>query len=489
MVPAHPVVMQPVHIHSIPVHPAPPILVTETWTVPGPLLPLPKHSSRRQRSEPEPFDAYDYPHHQSKLKDHSRAYDQHRARLEQPLHPKKAIEYQDHEQEADGRTYYSYDATAMSTDSETPSESLAKYEKEPSKSIRSQQVYTKRDSSKLRYVEYQPDAADEQAKWSSANRARTERKHTTRKPTSSQGVHTKGDSSKLAYGQKHIESPPDAADRQAKTSSATPVGTERKHTTKFKSTQRVHTKDDSSKSGHAQKYIESQPESADNQAKGSSAYPAGIEPKGTTKKLTSATYVKPDSKRRSEKEGEHTKERTSTNTTGTGRAHTTSHSSSNKFSIRPAGSQSGPKITINQHEGSSLKFKYDPKRWKFGISIPDEKSTGHRGKEKPKESSRGSRSKKPTKEEVPDYYAIIGCSKDDTFQTISSKIKKRQVELHPDKRVKCYMSEERIKEINRECALVNEAAEVLKDDQKKKAYDENWCLFYRVDKDGNTVSR
>ena len=440
MVPARPVVMQPVQIHPVP--PAPPILVRENWTVPGPLLPLPKHSSRRQRSEPEPSDAYDYPPHQSKLKDHSRAYDQHRARLEQPLHPKKAIEYQDQEQEADGRTYYSYDATAMSTDSETPSESLAKYKKEPSKSISSQQVYTKSHSSKLRYapeyVEYQPDAADEQAKWSSANRARNERKYTTTKPTSSQGVRATGDSSKLAYGRKHIESPPDAADKQGNQSSAKPAAAETKH---------------------------------------------------KTKKSTSATHAKPDTKRRPERPGEQAKEGEPTNTAGTGRAHTTSHSSKYKTSIRLGESRSEAKITVDQHEGSSMEFKFDPKHRKIGISMPTRKSTGHHSKEKAKKSSRDSRSTLPTKEEVPDYYAIIGCAKNDTFETISSKIKKRQLELHPDKRVKGYMSEERIAEINRECALVNVAAEVLKDQQEREAYDRNWRLLYRVDKDGNTVSR
>ena len=112
---------------------------------------------------------------------------------------------------------------------------------------------------------------------------------------------------------------------------------------------------------------------------------------------------------------------------------------------------------------------------------------GYRRKEKPKESSRGSRSSKLTKEDVPDYCAIISCSMAATIETISSKIKKKQLEVHPDKRVRGDMSEQRIAEINKESALINEAAEVLRDEQKRAAYDQNWNLVYRVDKNGKTV--
>ncbi len=323
--------MQPVQSQPVYVHPTPPVLYTEYRPEPGGPWRLPKYTSSRQRSEPKAFGAYGCRPPQSKPKDNSRTYGQHRTRPEQSLYPKKAIEYQDQEQEADERVF---------TGPESSSDTLDENRTETKESTRSQQVDTKRESSKLGRV------------------------------------------------QKWVESQPDAADKQVKVNSANPAGTERKH---------------------------------------------------TTKQPTRAPHPQTDSKRRPEKPVEQAKERTSTNTAGTGRAYTTAQSSGNKFSIRPGESQSGPNITINQHEGSSLKFKYDPKRWEFGISTPVEKSTGHRRKEKPKESSRGSRSSKLTKEDVPDYYAIIGCPMDTTTQTISSKIKKKQLEVHPDKQAKSFI--------------------------------------------------
>ena len=303
MEPSHPVVMQPVHIHSVLVHPAPPILVKETWTTPGELLPLPKHTSRRQRSEPEPFDAYDYPTQQSKLKHHSRTYDEHRARLEQPLHPKKAIEYQDYDQEADEHAYYSDDAAGIFTGTESSSDRLDDNDKERKKPTSSQRGHTKGESSGLGYigdwVESLPGAADEQPKGSLVKPAGTRRKPTTKKSKSTQRVHTNNDSRKLRDAQEYVGPQPDGADKQAKGSSAKPAGTERKHTTK-KSTnsQRVHTKGESIDQEHSQTYIESQPDAADKQAKGSSTNPAGTEPKRTTRNSTGATHDKPDSKRR-----------------------------------------------------------------------------------------------------------------------------------------------------------------------------------------------
>ncbi|KAK0510282.1 hypothetical protein JMJ35_007676 [Cladonia borealis] len=497
MPPGHRIVTQTVQMNPHLVH------VTETLITPGELLPRPRRTSHRQRSEREASEAYGYPSFQSKPKDHSGRYDQHRSRPEQPLHPRKAKEYQDYEQEADGHTYYSDDAPAIPTGFGTPSNSLGEYRKEKHKSTRSQQVGTKGHSSKPRYaqeyVESQPDAADKQAKRSSANPIETERKHTTEKATSSQRARTKCGSSKLDHVEKHIESQPDAGDKQAKVSSANPAGTESKH---------------------------------------------------RTKGFTSATHAEPDSEYRPEKPGVQAKERTSTNTAGAGQANTTSHSSSTKFSARPAASHSGPEITMNEHKGSPININYDPKYFKVGVSTPDEKSMGHHGKEKPKESSQGSRSKKSvpdgkkrpkessqgsrskksvpdgkkrpkessqgsrskksvpdgkkkpkessqgswseklTAEDVPDYYAVLGCSIYDDDGQIARLIKKRKVELHPDRRVKSgTMSEQEIAKINEESALVNAAADVLRDSVNRWAYNRDWHLVYRKDEDGKTVPR
>ena len=439
--PAYPTSMPPVQIQPFQVHPGQPLLVSEHWIIPGEPLLSPRHTSRRQRSERKAFEAYDYPPPQSKPNDHSRAYGQRRIRPEQSLHPRKAIEYQDQKQEADEYAYYSDDATAVFTGSESPSDILDGKCKETKKSRRSQDV------------------------------------------------HTKGGSSKMGHVQEWVESQPDTADKQVKGSSANPAGTERKHTKKSASADRVHTKGDSSKLGHTQKYIESQPDAANKQSKGSSADPAATEREHKTKQSTRATHAKSDSKRRPEKPAEQAKERASTSTAGTARVHTTGHSSSTKFFIRPGESHSGPKITINHQEGSSMKFKSDRKGWEFEITPPGEKSKGHRSKEKAKESSRGSRSTQPTKEELPDYYAIAGCSMYADTETISREVKKKQRELHPDKRVKSDMSEQRIAEINMESALINEAAEVLRDEEKRAQYDEEWNLAYGMDRGKKPVFR
>ena len=105
MSPVHPIVMQPVQMHPVLVYPTPPVPHTEYWPEPRRPWPLPKHTSSRQRSEPKAFGAYGCPPPQSKPKDHSRTYGQHRTRPEQSLYPKKAIEYQDQELEANERVF------------------------------------------------------------------------------------------------------------------------------------------------------------------------------------------------------------------------------------------------------------------------------------------------------------------------------------------------------------------------------------------------
>ena len=476
-----PIVTQPAPRPPLPVHPAPPVQCTEYRPKPGGPLPAPIRTSHRQRSERGSSEACDYGPPQSKPREHPGKYDQRRTRPEQSLHPKKAMEYQDQNQEvgeyvrcskcaccSDHACFSDDDCrsdcgAAISTGPESPRNALDQNYEEMKKPARSQQVHRKGHSSKPRYaqenVESQPDAADRRAKRSSANRTGTERKHTTEKATNSQRARTKCGSSKLDHVETHIESQPDAGDKQAKVSSANPAGTESKH---------------------------------------------------RTKNFTRATHAEPDSKYRPEKPGIQATERTSTNTAGAGRANTTSHSSSTKFSVRPAASHSGPEITINQHKGSPININYDPKHFKVGVSTPDEKSMGHHGKEKPKESSQGSRSKKsvpdgkkkpkessqgswsekPTTEDVPDYYAVLGCSIDDDDGKISRHIKKRKYELQPDRRVKSEtMSEQEIAKITEESALVNAAADVLKASADRWAYNEKWHLVYRKDEDGITVPR
>ena len=263
----------------------------------------------------------------------------------------------------------------------------------------------------------------------------------------------------------------------------------RKETKKSTGSQRVHTKGDSSKMGRVQRYIESQPDAANKQAKESSASPAGTEREHKTKQSTWATHAKSDSKRRPEKPAEQAKERTSTSTAGTARARATGHSSSTKPFKRPGESQSRPNITINLQKGSSMKFKCDPKGWEFEITPPGEKSKGHRSKEKAKESSLANRSKEPTEEELPDYYAILGCSMNDDAGSISRQIKKKQAEAHPDRCVKSDTSEQEIAEMTEESGKVNAAADVLRHSLRRWAYDEKWHLVYRKDKHGNTVLR
>ena len=383
--PAYGTGMQPVQTYPVQVHPAqsPPVL--EQSIIPDQLLPRPRDTSRRQRSEHEAFEAYGYPLPQSRRNDHSRTDGQHRTRPKQSLHSKKAVAYQDEEDDDDGHAYHSDDDTAVLRAPDEASRILDEYRKEPTASTRPR---------------------------------------------------------------------------------------------------RVQIEDHSSKPDHVRRYIGSQSASADKQAKGSSANLAGTEREHITNRSTRTPHPEPESKRRPEKPGVKAKERTSTSTAGTGRAHTPKNSSNTYSSPRPKESQSRPKITTNEHEGFSLKIRYDPNHRGIGISIPNEKSTGHRSKGKPKESARAGRRTELTEETVPDYYAIIGCPMDSDAPAISRQIKKKQLEVHPDKRVTSDMSVQEIAEINEQAALVNEAAEVLKDAQRKEPYDQKWRYVY-----GNTVRR
>ena len=228
MVPTHSVVMQPVHNYSVLMHPAPPILVTETWTTPGELLPLPERTPRGQRSERGVFRAYDDSPPQNKPKDRSRTYDQHRARIEQPLHQKQATGSQAQKQ-IDERAYWSDDATPFVPGPERSSDRLNENGKETKKPTSSQRVHTKGERLQ-EWCESLPHAPDQQPKGNSIDPAGTRRKPTT-KSQSAQPVHTNNDTRKLRHAQEHIGPQSDGADKQAKGSPAKQAGTERKQIT------------------------------------------------------------------------------------------------------------------------------------------------------------------------------------------------------------------------------------------------------------------
>jgi len=63
-----------------------------------------------------------------------------------------------------------------------------------------------------------------------------------------------------------------------------------------------------------------------------------------------------------------------------------------------------------------------------------------------------------------DYYAILGAQKDDSTDTIKRKFRKLAMEYHPDRNQGNKEAEHKFKEIN-------EAYEILKDGQKRAAYD------------------
>ena len=320
MPPAHCIVRQIVPINSHLVH------VTETLTIPGELLPRNKPTSHRQR---EASEAYDHHSSQCKPKDQFRRHDQHRARLEQPLPPTKAIGYQARKQ-IDQQAWYSGDATTILPGPESSRDNADENGNDKKKPTSSQRVRTKGEP-------------EEQKKKTSSQRVRTKGEpDEQKKSTSSQQVRTESEPEEQTRIREWVRSLP-----------------ERKHKTKEPtSSKQAYTKGDPSEpstQGHTQELIDSQPYVTDKQSKGSSV--TGDERKRTTTNPTSVPHHETDSKRRPEKPAEQAKERGSTETTDTGRAHTTAHSSRN----RPL-----------RHEDS-------------GTSTPAKKSAGHQSKKITKE--------------------------------------------------------------------------------------------------------
>ena len=63
-----------------------------------------------------------------------------------------------------------------------------------------------------------------------------------------------------------------------------------------------------------------------------------------------------------------------------------------------------------------------------------------------------------------DYYDVLGCQKGAPVSELKSAYRKLAMELHPDRNPGDHSSEGKFKEIN-------EAYDILKDDQKRAAYD------------------
>ena len=135
--------MQPVPNYTVQMHHAQPPPVPERWIRSDEPLPLPRHTSRRNRYESEAFKDDGYPAPQSSRNNHSQMYGRYSTPLQQPLPPRKAIEYQDQEQEDDEHAYHSDYSAATFTDSEEFIETRDYYRKEPKTSTRSRRVFTK----------------------------------------------------------------------------------------------------------------------------------------------------------------------------------------------------------------------------------------------------------------------------------------------------------------------------------------------------------
>ena len=176
--------MQPVPYHTVQMRPAQPPPVPQQW------IGSDRHTSHRHRYESEDFEADGYPAPQGRPNFHSRTYGRYSTPLEQPHPPRKAIEYQDQDQEDDAHVCHSDYSTATSTHSEEVIEARHDYCRKPKTSTRSRRDFTMDDSSQpehvQRYIGSQPIGADEYAKGSSANRAGNERKHAMNQSTRTQ---------------------------------------------------------------------------------------------------------------------------------------------------------------------------------------------------------------------------------------------------------------------------------------------------------------
>ena len=230
-----------------------------------------------------------------------------------------------------------------------------------------------------------------------------------------------------------------------------------------------------------------------------------------SEELTVATHRQTDSKRRSDKTVHRGKERKSTNMADTKVTHTKGPSPSTRISVRPGVSQSQPEVNIDLGKGKfDVKYESDEEVRSATWNRRGEKSTGGRSKVKATEPSgnnrstgrgmtkgvktardnqntersttsavepsRSSRSTQPTITEKPNYYAIVGCTINDTAETITSKVRQKQAELL-SRRTK-HMSKQEIEELDAKSDLVDDASEALEDEETRRQYDQTWRWIY-----------
>ena len=79
------------------------------------------------------------------------------------------------------------------------------------------------------------------------------------------------------------------------------------------------------------------------------------------------------------------------------------------------------------------------------------------------------------KEKLPDHYDILEISRLATEGEIKSAVKRRRVEVHPDRLKKAGMSDVECTKIDALAAQVGEAADILSNPAQKEKYDRKWC--------------
>ena len=253
------------------------------------------------------------------------------------------------------------------------------------------------------------------------------------------------------------------------------------------------------------------------------------EPKSTRPRRfnTEDDSSKPHNKHRPKEPGEQAKGRTSTNTAGTERAYSKSHSSRTKSPARPMESQPEAKVDIRLPPGTALSLTRDSE---LRIITPADKSTGRSTKTKSKGASRAnqgkegnnekarkssqssegtelskvnavepprgnqntersiiktlgpSRGSRSTKPSLPDYYAVIHCTIDDTLDEINKKAWQKERALL-SRRNGPIPKQERAK-LDAEINSVVQASDVLEDEVRRLDYDQKWLSVY-----GKRVSR
>ena len=203
--------------------------------------------------------------------------------------------------------------------------------------------------------------------------------------------------------------------------------------------------------------------------------------------ITVDTHHHTDSKRPSNKPSHSGKGRKSTNT----------KASTTRISVRPG------RLDVDPGDGNfDVKFQNDVKGYNFTMTNQDGKGTGGRSKGKATESSRNNRNTgrsrtqavepsrddqntQPTvaeEEAEEDYYALIGCTIDASAATIMQKVMEKEAELLSRRTGR--MSKQEKKKLDEESDLLEQAFDVLDNEERRSDYDQMWLLVY-----GNRGSR